>query len=113
MRIHDIVVHYRGFQPTVESREVLQNVIDEIYEESPYGSTLRATFSRGGKQLKGVVHVTSPAGRFFTVATGQSVGEIAQKLMEQMRRRLDKWKGRRYRREHLRDHLRLSEFSVA
>jgi hypothetical protein len=101
MALDEIHVNFAGFHPSHFFKEYIKKVLEEIYDESPYGSTLKATFSRHGKAYKGVVSIRSYAGPFFALATGTELKEVTFKLMSQMRRRLRKWKDKRFRHESL------------
>ncbi|MGZ5279971.1 MAG: hypothetical protein ACXWC9_08515 [Pseudobdellovibrionaceae bacterium] len=103
MKIGDIRVRYHGFHPSDFTQNLLNCIMQEIYDESPDGSCLKASFTRNKEVLRGIVQVNSPAGPFFASATGTHVNEVAHRLLVQMRRRLDKWKSKRFRHERLRD----------
>lgn len=95
---NNIVVTYRNLHPTNETREFITSIINEIYNELPATSTIKATFSAKDDVVKGMMHVNSHGGPFFAVAISTSVNEIGSKLLEQMRRRIDKFKTKTYRR---------------
>lgn len=101
MKFGDIRVRYHGFHPSDYTKSFLDSILQEIYDESPDGSNLRASFSRHKEVLKGIVQVNSPAGPFFASATGKGLHEVAQRLLQQMRRRLDKWKSKRFQHQSL------------
>ena len=95
MAFSSLLIQYHGFHPSQFTQSYLSSMMEELHEESPYGSTLRATFSRKNKVIKGVVQITSAAGPFFAVASGTGLKEVSKKLTLQMRRRLEKWKSKR------------------
>jgi len=101
MKIGDIRIRYHGFHPSEYMKSHLDSIMQEIYDESPDGCSLRASFSRHKDILKGIIQVTSPAGHFFASATGKGLHEVANRLLLQMRRRLDKWKSKRFSHESL------------
>jgi len=103
MKIGDIRIRYHGFHPSDYSKSLMDSIMQEIYDESPDGSCLKASFTRNKEILRGVVQVNSPAGPFFASASGAHVNEVAHRLLTQMRRRLDKWKSKRFRHERIKD----------
>lgn len=98
---NNIVITYRNLHPTAETREFISSIVNEIYTELPPTSTIRASFSERDGHVKGMMHVHSYGGPFFAVAVSTSVNEIGSKLLEQMRRRIDKFKTKTYRRVSL------------
>ncbi|MGZ3774067.1 MAG: hypothetical protein ACXVCY_08700 [Pseudobdellovibrionaceae bacterium] len=103
MRMEDRYFKFQGFHPSDFTRSYLNDKINALLEESPYGSDLKATFTRQGHLFKGVVTIYSSAGKFFAVASGTKLKEVMQKLVEQIRKQLDRWKSQRFRRESIRD----------
>ncbi|MCX7978460.1 MAG: hypothetical protein N2578_05605 [Bdellovibrionaceae bacterium] len=93
----DIVIHYHGFHPSEASALMLQNLLEEVREEAPYGAAVRASFNRKDGVIKGILQVNSAVGPFFAVSSGEEIHEVAQTLMRRIRRRMEKWKSRRYR----------------
>lgn len=102
MAFDDVFICYRGFHPSDFTKSYLSSIMREVHEESPYGALLKASFSRKKETFKGIVHVTSSAGTFFAAAKGRGVKEVSKKLLEQLRRQLDKWKTSRFKHESLR-----------
>lgn len=96
-----IVVTYRNLHPSAETQEYINSIINEIYNELPASSTIKATFSAKDDVVKGMVHVHSRGGPYFAVAISNSVNEIGTKLLEQLRRRIDKVKTKTYRKVSL------------
>ena len=101
MKFGDIRVRYYGFHPSEYTKSILDSILQEIYDESPDGSNLRASFSRHKEVLKGVIQINSPAGPFFASATGKGLHDVAHRLLQQMRRRLEKWKSKRFKHQSL------------
>lgn len=93
---------FQGFQPSDFTHSYLSDRMDAIHDESPYGSTLKAIFTRKDKLFKGMVTIYSSAGKFFAVASGHRLHDVTHKLTERIRRQLDRWKSRRFDRESLR-----------
>lgn len=96
-----IVVSYRNLHPSTETQEYINSIVNEIYNELPGSSTIKATFSAKDDVVKGMVHINSRGGPYFAVAVSTSVNEIGTKLLEQLRRRIDKVKTRTYRKVSL------------
>jgi ribosome-associated translation inhibitor RaiA len=101
MKIGDIRVRYHGLHPSEYTKSHLDSAMQEIYDESPDGSSLQASFSKHKDVLKGIVQISSPAGHFFASATGPNLHDVANRLLAQMRRRLNKWKSKRFSSESL------------
>ncbi len=94
---NSIVITYRNIHPSTETKAFIDSIVNEIYNELPATSTIRATFSSKDDVVKGMMHVHTNGGPFFAVAISTSVSEIGSKLLEQMRRRIDKVKSKTYR----------------
>lgn len=103
MFMDDRFIKFQGFHPSDFTRSYLNDKMSAIYDEAPYGSTLRATFTRKGPLFKGVITIYSSAGKFFAVASGNKLKEVTNKLIEQIRKQLDRWKSQRFPRESLRN----------
>lgn len=96
-----IVVSYRNLHPSVETQEYINSIVTEIYNELPTSATIKATFSAKDDVVKGMVHINSRGGPYFAVAISNSVNEIGTKLLEQLRRHIDKVKTKTYRKVSL------------
>lgn len=95
MAFEDIVLKYKGFNPSEFTDSHLSAVVRGIYEKSPYGCSLKAVFSQNEKMFKGVIKITSSAGSFFATATGPVLNEVTHKMFDKIRSRLDRWKSSR------------------
>lgn len=102
MRFEDISIKYCGFHPSEFMQTYLESLLHEIHEEAPYGASLRATFIRRERELKGIVRINSAAGSFMAIASGRGLHDVAKHLLDQMRRKLSKWKSRRFGPDSLR-----------
>lgn len=99
----DCLLKIQGFHPSEFTRSYLNEKISAIHDEAPYGSTLKAVFTRRNHLFKGVVTIYSSAGKFFAVASGSRLKDVTHKLIEQIRKQLDKWKSQRFEHESLKD----------
>ena len=97
MQNDDIIIKYHGFTPSEFSRPFIENLMQEILDESPYGSQLNATFTKVDDYYKVILSISSSAGPFFAVAQADYLHEAARKLNSQIHRRLMKWKSKRFR----------------
>lgn len=96
----DVTLQYQGFTPSPYTREYLPRVIDQLREEAPSKSSIRATVSRiAGRErpvYRGVIRVQSSHGRFFAVASASAIHELGQLLLSRIRKQLGRWKSRRF-----------------
>lgn len=99
----NVVVTYRNLHPSEDTKSFVDSIVNEIQHELPMNSTIKATFSAKDDVVKGILQVNSHGGPFFAVAASTSINEISMKLLEQMRRRLDKFKTKTYRRKSVKD----------
>lgn len=102
MLLDNILLKFQGFHPSDFTRSYLNDKMRAIQDGSPYGSNLQATFTRRDHLFKGVVTIYSSAGKFFAVASGTKLKEVTHKLLEQIRKQLDRWKSQRFQRDGLR-----------
>lgn len=96
MSFDSVIIQHRGFHPSDFSKAFVESLMGEICNESPVGSKLKAVFSKQDDHIKGVVQVTSPAGPFFALATGYNVKDVSKKIFDQMRRKIGRWKTKRF-----------------
>jgi ribosome-associated translation inhibitor RaiA len=99
MLLDDRFLKFQGFSPSDFTRTFLKDVLSELHEESPYGSTLEATFTKRENFFKGMVTIHSAVGKFFAIADGTQLKEVTHKLVDQIRKQLDRWKSKRFQRE--------------
>jgi len=99
----NISVQYQGFHPSDFTRSYLSDKFSAVCDEAPYGSTLKATFTRKDHAFKGVVTIYSYAGKSFAVASGNKLKEVTHKLTEQLNRQLDRWRSKRFQHESIKD----------
>jgi len=98
----DIKIQYQGLHPSHETDVYLRAIMGELLEEAPYGASLKAQFSTKNDVVKGMITIRSVVGPFFCLATGGDLRAVGHQLLNQMRRRLDKWKSKRFNRETVR-----------
>lgn len=103
MLMDDLYLKFQGFHPSDFTRSYLNDKMSAIRDEAPYGSNLQATFTRRDHLFKGVITIYSSAGKFFAVASGTKLKEVTHKLIEQMRKQLDRWKSQRFQHESIQD----------
>jgi hypothetical protein len=100
MKYGNIQARYHGFHPSEYTKSQVDSTLQEIYDESPDGACLRADFSQVGNLLKGIIEVQSSAGAFFASAVGGGLNQVTDRLLDQMRRRLKRWKMKRFSEEN-------------
>ncbi|MGZ3723241.1 MAG: HPF/RaiA family ribosome-associated protein [Bdellovibrionales bacterium] len=101
--MEDIMIQYQGFHPSDFTKTYLDSKLSELLDQAPYGSSVRAVFSRKNKQLVANVRIMSAAGQFFATAQGMHMREVSRKLGERVRRQLKRWKTIRFQNKRLRD----------
>lgn len=99
----EVSIKYQGFHPSDFTKIFLQSLLSELHEESPSGSTLKAQFIRREHMFKAIVSIHSSAGKFFAVASGKRLREVADKIIRQIRKQLDKWKTARFDRQSIKN----------
>lgn len=99
MLTNERTIKFHGFHPSDFSRSYLEMKMSEMHDAAPYGANLKATFTRKHAVFKGVVTIYSSAGRFFAVASGRKLKSVTHKLVDQLRKQLEKWKSERFHNE--------------
>lgn len=107
----NIAVQFNNFHPSQNTKNFVDSVIQSIQDELPSGATVRATFTKQKNVVKGMLQIGSYSGPLFAVASAEGLKEVTFRLVEQIRRRMDKWKSRRHERRALR-HLNVKEEAV-
>ncbi len=100
MFFDDLFLAFHGFQPSDITRSYLHDKMNALQNEAPYGSNLKATFTRRDNLYQGVITIYSSAGRFFAAASGEKIKEVTRKLIEQIRTQLNRWKKQRFHCEY-------------
>jgi hypothetical protein len=72
--------------------------VDFVENEGTTAIDLKPEYYHPTASLKGVMTITSEAGRFTAVAEGSDLEEVNDRLKSQIRHRLQKWKVRHLRR---------------
>lgn len=106
-------LHFHGFHVSELTRGFLAHKMNALLEEAPYGAILNANIIRKEPHLfQGTIAIYSPAGRFYAKATGHKLKTVTQKLIEQIRKQLGKWKSRRFAHESLKNQALRSEIEL-
>lgn len=100
-----VTINYHDFHPSDQTRSMIEGLLNEIQLEVPNGARVKATFCEADKLIKGMLQINSYGGPFFAVAVANNLNEVTIRLLEQMRRRIDKFKSKRHARESLRKML--------
>jgi|GEM_PF-2822895 len=92
-----ISVQYQGFHPSDYVVQHIGGLLDDLYEEAPYGATIRATVTKRNDTYKAMLSIHSAVGPFFAVAASPSLRELSDQLFSRAHRRIEKWKSKRFR----------------
>lgn len=96
MTTQDVRIQFVGFKPADPTAHKLEAWAEELHEESPSESSMKATYSRQGKEYRGEIKITSRAGEFFVAARGVNLYAVGRDALKRMRRQLSQWKARRF-----------------
>jgi len=115
MELSEMTMHYHGFHPSGFTKDYLEDMMDELYTESPHGSFFQASFSRQNHIFKARVRIDSANGHFFAVASGKRLKDVTHRVVFQVRKQLSKWKTLRFERRDnrplpVKNDLNLEEF---
>ena len=103
MLLDNMLIRYDGFHPSTLVQTDVESAVKEILVEAPVGASAEATFTKKDNIVKGFVHLHSSAGPFFAIATASEVHDVCRKLLGGMRRRLNKWKTKRFSHQTIHD----------
>jgi len=102
MGLQQYSVQFQGYRPSEFVQEYLDEHLKELQLEA-CGATLKATFKRESRTLKGIVSLYSSAGHFLAIAKGNKTADVCRKLMVQIRRQIEKkkssWKEKGFRQQ--------------
>lgn len=98
-------IHFYGFKPTETMQEYIEENLRSIQEWGPNSSALIATFTKKGREYKGVVRINSFAKNFFSISVGKSLKNVMDHMSEQLARQISKWKSQRFDRTSISDHF--------
>ncbi len=96
----NVSIQYRGFHPSEFTQEQIDSIVHEVETLAPVGSEIRAQISRDGKFLKASLRILSRGTSFFVKASGTALRDVAEKLSQQAKKRISKWKSKRQQRFH-------------
>lgn len=93
----DFAIQYQGFSPSQFAQTYVREIVTKVHEEAPSSSHMKVTISKVGDQsFRGLCRISSRAGSFFAIASGSKLTDVANQLLDRMRRQLDKWKTKRF-----------------
>ena len=98
---NNITIHFHDFHPSPGTKKYIDSIVSEIHQELPNGATVRATFSKNGELFKGMLQVGSFSGPLFATVVAEDLNTVTVKLIDQMRRRLEKFKSKLHSRDGL------------
>lgn len=99
-------VQYHNFHPSQATKEYIDSVLSALQQELPGGAIAKATFTVKDKVVKGTLRVGSYYGPFFSAAAANDLHEVTVKLVETVRRRLEKFKSKRRSHDGLKQNLK-------
>lgn len=97
------MIKYQGFHMSDVSRNHIQDLFLGIAQESPRSAKINVTFTKKDNLLKGMIHIHSADGSFFSSAVDSNLKNISEKIIHQVRRRIEKWKAKHHNRKSLRN----------
>lgn len=107
--MEELTIQYRGFSPSQFTQNHVRTLMQKIHDESPASATLRVSLVKMREHaFKGFIRISSHAGHFFVQATSSGVIDLTHQLLERARRKLEKWKRKRF---HDRRHSLFDELS--
>lgn len=98
-----LMIKYQGFHMSEVSRQYIQDLFSGIAEETPRSAKINVTFTKKDNLLKGMIHIHSADGSFFSSAIDNNLKNISEKIVHQVRRRIEKWKAKHHDRKSLRN----------
>lgn len=98
-----ITITYQGFSPSEYVQNYIYSIMEEITNEAPSSTKLKASFIRKDTSIKGSLHLYSSAGSFFSTALSTHSVAAAEKMLKQVRRRIKKWKTKNHERLSLKN----------
>ncbi|MFN8847902.1 MAG: hypothetical protein ACK5V3_02145 [Bdellovibrionales bacterium] len=94
----NVSIQYRGFYPSDFTQEQIDSLVCEVENLAPSGSEIRAQISREGKFLKASLRILSRGTSFFVKASGTALRDVAEKLSQQAKKKISKWKSKKQQR---------------
>jgi len=104
----NVVIQFHDFHVSQATQTYIESLIQEIQHELPSGSLVKATFTKKNDLVKGMLQVGSYAGPLFAVAASPNLNEVTVKLVDQVRRRIEKWKSKNHNRNSIKN-MKLNE----
>ncbi len=101
MKFSNINIQYHGFHPSNYAEESFRDLLEEIRLESPQNAHIKASFSKKDELIKGILQIQSHAGSFFATATESNLREVSEKMLMQIRKRVHRWRTKRFKHESL------------
>ena len=103
MSSSNLMIKYQGFKLSDVSRDHIQSLFYGIAQESPHSAKINVTFTKKDHLLKGMIYIHSADGSFFSSAVDNNLKNISEKIVHQVRRRIEKWKAKHHERKSLRN----------
>lgn len=101
----DIFIQYHGFHPSDYTQALLEGELRELHEWAPYGAAIKAHISRKNEELQATLRILSRGPSFFVKAKGTSLRDVSDRLFLQMKKKIGKWKARRFGKKSIERHV--------
>lgn len=98
-------IQFAGFNPSLQTRNYLEDVFNQILYMAPYNSALKALFCKKKNQYKIMVQINSISKRFFAISSHSHLKKATDLMDHQLREQIDKWKTTRFDSTSLKDFL--------
>ncbi len=99
MFTNKVSINYKGFHPSKNTLESVEQLLTELQIEGPSNSRLNAHIAKDGQfshaVYKGIIEIRSNAGSFFAKAESSQIADLIHKLLKRSRRHFSKWKERK------------------
>lgn len=96
MSSDNITIQFQGFKLSEWTKEYIKSLFYEMAEESPHSAKIKVVLTKKDNLIKGMIHIHSAEGSFFSSAVDQSMKAVCEKINFHVRRRVEKWKAKHH-----------------
>ncbi len=94
-----VALSFKGFHPSDNTRNLINDLAEEILAEGPSFAKVSAHIIQEGEKehvlYKGLIELSSNAGSFFVKAESTQILALSHLLLKRARKQFSKWKEKR------------------
>ena len=96
MSSDNVTIKFQGFKMNEWTKKYVRSLFSEMADQSPRTAKINVTLTKKDNLIKGMIHIHSSDGSFFSSAVDQNIKTVSEKILFQVRKRLERWKSKHH-----------------